>query len=96
MSSEYLDSVKKIDAAVQELLQYPQPNIQSFAAARGLPYRRLLRAYHGGDNRSTRVKATKRLTYDQEYALGLYCNAIDDIGYSITIGMVEADAQRLL
>ena len=64
MSSEYLKSAKNINAAVQELLQYPHPNIKSFAAAQKLPYRRLLYAYKGHNNCSTRAQPTKRLIYD--------------------------------
>jgi hypothetical protein len=59
-------------------------NVYTYCNNRNLPYQRVLRAYKGGYNRSTRPSTNKLLTLKQEKALYYYYTTINNIRFSIT------------
>ena len=52
--AEYVLIAQKITEAVEVLHTRKKPHIVAYARDYGLPYDRLLHAYNGGNNRSTR------------------------------------------
>ncbi|XTI89207.1 hypothetical protein V2W45_1490415, partial [Cenococcum geophilum] len=51
---KYLLIAQRITKAVKVLRIYRKPHVAAYARDYGLPYNRLLHAYNGGNNRSTR------------------------------------------
>ena len=96
MSTKYSKINSRIVLAVQTLQTVPNPNIAAFARDHNLPYRRLNRAYKGGNSRSTRPPTNKLLTEEQEVALKHFLNAINNIGFSIHKALVEQQCNALL
>ena len=85
-----------IAKAVVELRKWKNPNVSAYARDRGLDYQRLLRAYKGGNNRSTRPSTNQKLTEEQDLALERFLDVIDDIGFGIHAGLVAQQANALL
>ena len=96
MSTKYSEMNSRIVLAVQTLQTVPNPNIAAFARDHNLPYRRLNRAYKGGNSCSTRPPTNKLLTEEQEVALKHFLDAIDDIGFGIHKALVEQQCDALL
>jgi hypothetical protein len=82
--------------AVAELRRWENPNVSAYARDHGLNYQRLLRAYKGGNNRSTRPSTNRKLTEEQDLALERFLDAVDDIGFGIHAGLVAQQANALL
>jgi hypothetical protein len=88
-SKAYIATSSEIQKAVEELNSVANPNVYTYCNDRNLPYQRVLRAYKGSHNRSTRPSTNKLLTPEQEKALYYYCTTINDIRFSITQDMVR-------
>lgn len=96
MADNYKQSVDKINEAVRHLRDQSNPSIRKYAHKHNLPYQRLLRAYNGGKNRSTRKPANTKLNEAQERELQAYCDAWEEEGKIISGAVVRAEAIRLL
>jgi hypothetical protein len=83
-SKAYIATSSEIQKAVDELNSVANPNVKTYCNDCNMPYQRVLRAYKGGHNRSTRPSTNKLLTPEQERALYYYYTTIDDIRFSIT------------
>ena len=70
--------------------------MKSYAAANDLPYRRLVRAYNGGKDKSTRAGTNLLLTKIHNDALLEFCDSIDAMGMGVHKGLVEGEANHLL
>lgn len=96
--SQYAEDTRRIEDAVKKLRLYNCPNIHQYATDNALPYKRLLRAYKGLPNRSTRPPTNRKLSMEQDLALCRFLDAIDAIGFGIHHGLIEqqANANALL
>ena len=83
-ASTYRAKLRSLNDALQVLRRVnSRPDIQSFANAYNLPYRRLLRLYNRGKSRSDRDRTNDRLSPDQDLALLQFLDHIDSIRFGI-------------
>ena len=67
--AEYLLIAQQITEAAEVLRTRKKPHVAAYARDHGLPYDRLLHAYNGGNNRSTRPPTNQVLDNAQLLAL---------------------------
>ena len=94
--AEYLLIAQQITEAVEVLCIRKKPYVAAYARDHGLPYDRLLYAYNGGNNRSTRPPINQVLDNAQLLALELYLDHIDRIGFGIRHRQVANAANAIL
>jgi hypothetical protein len=75
--AEYILIAQRITEAVEVLRTRRKLYIVAYARDYGLPYNRLLHAYNGGNNRSTRPPINQVLNNAQLLTLKLYLDHID-------------------
>ena len=94
--AKYVLTAQRITKAVEVLRTRRKPHVAAYARDHSLPYDRLLHAYNGGNNRSTRPPTNQVLNNAQLLALKLYLDHIDRIRFGIRHRQVTNAANAIL
>ncbi|KAH7021707.1 hypothetical protein B0J12DRAFT_393675 [Macrophomina phaseolina] len=96
MFGSYQEVKERVQLALDEAATQLTPNISNLAIKHDVPRLRLYRRWGGYASKSSRPPTNRLLTNDQELALVLYCQTLDEIGVSCRIHMLESSAYQLL
>src|SRR3954447_21401901 len=95
-SEKYKEEENRISEALEILRKNPKQKIKPLARQFGVDYQRLRRRVLGGTSQLNRRPAHKRLTEDQERAIILWMNDLDDRGIPPTVRMIQNYADKVL
>jgi hypothetical protein len=96
MPNTYIEIENQIAKAVDAYNSDKKQKITRLAEEYCVPYYRLYRRIHDGKSKSTRAAANKALNQEQEAALILWIQRLDDAGCSPTPEMIEQCANAIL
>src|SRR3954452_8088336 len=94
-SEKYKEEENRISEALEILRKNPKQKIKPLARQFGVDYQRLRRRVLGGTSQLNRRPAHKRLTEDQERAIILWMNDLDDRGIPPSVRMIKNYAERV-
>ncbi|EED11888.1 conserved hypothetical protein [Talaromyces stipitatus ATCC 10500] len=95
-SEKYKEEENRISEALEILRKNPKQKIKPLARQFGVDYQRLRRRVLDGTSQLNRRPAHKRLTEDQERAIILWMNDLDDRGIPPTVRMIKNYADKVL
>src|SRR3954451_7705660 len=95
-SEQYKKEESRIQKAIESHTQNPKQKIARLAREFDVDYHRLRRRLQGSASQLNRRPAHKRLTDDQERAVTLWIDDLDDRGIPPTVRMIKNYAEKVL